>query len=73
MPRYPGIQGPFATAIPTAGYCPSQSELVKCGATPAEIAVHLYENRAYEEVDLMRAALDTLGDRSQGRDELDLP
>jgi phosphoesterase RecJ-like protein len=36
------------------------SELVKYGADPAEVAVHLYENRAYEEVDMVRAALDTL-------------
>ena len=36
------------------------SELVRQGADPAETALHLYENRAYEEVDLIRAALDTL-------------
>ena len=36
------------------------SELVEIGAEPADIAVHLYEERSYEEVDLMRQALNTL-------------
>jgi len=35
-------------------------ELVEHGAHPADIAMHLYENRSYAAVNLMRTALDTL-------------
>ncbi|NMB24591.1 MAG: bifunctional oligoribonuclease/PAP phosphatase NrnA [Firmicutes bacterium] len=36
------------------------SELVTCGADPANIAIHLYEKRSRQEVELMALALDTL-------------
>ncbi len=55
-----GDTGTFRYSNTNSRVLAAASELVKHGANPAEIAVHLYENRAYEEVDFLRAALDTL-------------
>jgi len=55
-----GDTGTFRYSNTTGQTLQIAGELVQHGANPAKIAMHLYENRAYETVNLMRRALDTL-------------
>jgi len=62
-----GDTGTFRFSNTTASTLRIASRLVEAGAQPAEIAVHLYENRPYEAIDLMRQALNTLEISADGR------
>jgi phosphoesterase RecJ-like protein len=55
-----GDTGTFRYSNTTGKTLQIAGELVEHGADPANIATHLYENRSFEAVSLMRLALDTL-------------